>query len=92
MGWDAAWRYNDREMLTAMFIASGISIVAGTFAYVRGKSFERRGCPRCHGMLERGGSGLRCRPCSLYWTLEGEPVGHIDADEFLPRAKARDRR
>jgi len=79
-------------MITAIMIASGISIVAGTIAHVRGKSFERKGCPRCAGPLERGGSGLRCRPCSLYWTLEGEPVGHVDADEHVPRAQARPRR
>lgn len=78
-------------MFTALILASGISLVAGTVAYVRGKSFERRGCPRCDGPLERGGSGLRCRPCLLYWTLEGEPVGHIDADEHMPRAQARRR-
>ena len=79
-------------MFTALVVASGISLVAGTVAYVRGKSFERKGCPRCMGTLERGGSGLRCRQCSLYWTLEGEPVGHVDADEQMPRAKARPRR
>jgi hypothetical protein len=72
-----------------MIIASGISIVAGTVAYLRGKSFERKGCPRCDGPLERGGSGLRCRPCSLYWTLEGDPVGHVPEDEQWPRAQAR---
>lgn len=79
-------------MFTALMVASGISLVAGTVAYVRGKSFERKGCPRCRGPLERGGSGLRCRPCSLYWTLEGEPVGHVDADEQMPRATAFPRR
>jgi hypothetical protein len=79
-------------MLTAIMLASGISLVAGTVAYLRGKSFERKGCPRCQGLLERGGSGLRCRPCKLYWTLEGQPVGHVDADEQMPRAQARPRR
>lgn len=76
-------------MLTLMLVASALGALGSGIALARGRTFERKGCPRCQGRLERGGSGLRCRPCSLYWTLEGVPVGHAPADEYMPRAEAR---
>jgi hypothetical protein len=76
-------------MLTLLLVASAVSVLGSGIAIARGRGFARRGCPRCQGDLERGGSGLRCRPCGLYWTLEGVPVGHVREDEHMPRAEAR---